>query len=156
MGRLCTFGDGSVPDEPLSKSWELCLQGLSRYTEMSSIGRKSLHLLKECAKSLLSNGDGQGVCSASRSPSGDGLTMRVRNQQKEAWGTGPPYMSNNPVEAPAADFSLRSDFDTYPLDGLGGDCGLTDDTGGLAWPFPPFPSQLEAMTFDFDSPDQTR
>lgn len=53
MGQLCTFTGSTVLDEPLASSWELCLRCLSRYTGLSSIAKKSFHLLEESAKRLL-------------------------------------------------------------------------------------------------------
>lgn len=55
IGRLCTFGEESGLDEPLSTAWDLCLQGLSRYAVVSSISRKSLCLLREYSWSILPN-----------------------------------------------------------------------------------------------------
>ncbi len=56
LGRLCTFDDGSVAQESLSTSWDLCLHHLSRYDNMSSIAQKSSQLLQESAKRLLQVG----------------------------------------------------------------------------------------------------
>lgn len=39
MTRLCIFSDSSFTDESLSASWDLCLQCLSGYTEITLIAR---------------------------------------------------------------------------------------------------------------------
>ncbi|KAL3464907.1 fungal-specific transcription factor domain-containing protein [Aspergillus heterothallicus] len=52
MSRLCDFKDMTIPNQ-LCRSWELCLQCISRYIGVSSIARKSVRLLKESAKCLI-------------------------------------------------------------------------------------------------------
>ncbi|KAL3440787.1 fungal-specific transcription factor domain-containing protein [Aspergillus insuetus] len=52
MARLCIFKDMAISNE-LCRSWELCLQCISRYNGVSSIARKSVRLLKESAKCLI-------------------------------------------------------------------------------------------------------
>jgi hypothetical protein len=52
MGQNCSFGDAAVSREAFSASFDLCLQYLSRYQQMSSIAKKSSYLLQESAKRL--------------------------------------------------------------------------------------------------------
>lgn len=53
MGRLCTFNDAVLKQTSLAASWDLCLQSLSRYTGLSSIADKSMHLLQGSLRRLL-------------------------------------------------------------------------------------------------------
>ena len=55
MGRLCTFNDAVLKQKSLATSWDLCLQSLSRYTGLSSIADKSVHLLQGSSRRLLPN-----------------------------------------------------------------------------------------------------
>lgn len=55
MARLCTFSDIKALNGSLSVSWGLCLHYLSGYKGISSIAKKSSHLLEESAKQLLSS-----------------------------------------------------------------------------------------------------
>ncbi|OQV07336.1 Fungal specific transcription factor domain-containing protein [Cladophialophora immunda] len=52
LGRLCTFHDGAVLPASLSSSWELCLQYLTRYENLSSVAQRSSQLLRESAKRI--------------------------------------------------------------------------------------------------------
>lgn len=53
MGRLCTFNDALLKKKSLAASWDLCLRSLSRYTGLSSIADKSVHLLQGSLRRLL-------------------------------------------------------------------------------------------------------
>lgn len=52
MGKQCTFTDATFTDQSCMTSWSVCLKALSRYAVISSIARRSLHLLQQSAQRL--------------------------------------------------------------------------------------------------------
>lgn len=54
MARLCTFNDARFNTKSLVASWNSCLRILKRYSNISSIARKSAYLLHQSAERLIS------------------------------------------------------------------------------------------------------
>jgi hypothetical protein len=54
MGRYCDMKCGGIATgtEALTFAWDLCLQRLTHYSEMSSIAKKSASVLRNCANRL--------------------------------------------------------------------------------------------------------
>lgn len=165
IGRLCSFGDGNMLEDLLSTSWDLCLQCLSRYTELSSISRKSLHLLQESAKGLLSRENVQKSQNGSHAAGNARYLPQSAAQNPSTTQNAPVSVSIQtfqrdkgsllqsskfPAEGPTMEFGLLSGLDLNPMEDLDDDFGVTDDAEMSSWPFFPLVSQLEAMPLDFD------
>ena len=73
-------------------------------------------------------------------------TISANTYEKPENGTDSLYTPHISEGGPADEFSL----DMQSLDGLDGEFGVGDDVGAISWPFPSFPSQLEAMNIDLD------
>ncbi|KAH7116553.1 hypothetical protein B0J13DRAFT_613411 [Dactylonectria estremocensis] len=162
IGRLCNFGDGNMLEDSLSTSWELCLQCLSRYTELSSISKKSLHLLQESAKGLLSyenlqkSQKGTLAPSTARYPPLSAAQNPSTTQGAHVSGNTRPFQRDKArspkfsTEGRPMDFAPPSDLDLDRLEGLDDEFGVAGDAEMSSWPFLPLLSQLEAMPLDFD------
>ena len=62
LGRLCSFPSSSISADSLAASWDLCLERISRYADLSTIAKKSHKVLREGAQRLLHvNQDQSGV-----------------------------------------------------------------------------------------------
>lgn len=178
MGQLCTFGDASVVDDSLSASWELCLQCLARYTGLSSIAKKSFHLLQESAKRLLLNNHRQPVECDTRRLTDDvadadagyptpgsqetlpqGLYISEENSQPvsnllENQLEKESYIQSSNVHT-EWDFRPEADLEAGNLevsnfDVADGELWSNDPAGTSYWPFMPFLSQLETLPSNFD------
>ena len=53
LGRLCSFPSSSISADSLAASWDLCLERISRYADLSTIAKKSHKVLRESAQRLL-------------------------------------------------------------------------------------------------------
>lgn len=53
LGRLCSFPSSSISIVSLAKSWDICLERISRYANLSTIAKKSHKVLHESAQRLL-------------------------------------------------------------------------------------------------------
>ncbi|KAJ9632943.1 hypothetical protein H2204_007511 [Knufia peltigerae] len=162
LGRLCTFDDGSLPSESLTSSWDLCLHHLGRYDNMSSVARKSSHLLRESAKRLLEyEGD------VSAMDERQGHTLRSHAPEKAAHGLIPDpnqYTAGNgaihniigsgdslQTSRGFQDFSFETTEPDAQLSLLeGGDTWDNGTFGYSSWMFMPPISQLETFPLQFE------
>ncbi|KAJ9149934.1 hypothetical protein NKR23_g4087 [Pleurostoma richardsiae] len=171
LGQLCNLGDGSISDESLSASWELCLQCLSRYTELSSISRKSIRLLQESARRLLPGSHGQKnrnhtLANKKRLPgvSGqDGTLPKGHSAPEQVLeptiamdgslleGEISSQLPSERIGQQTMNYISEADLDMGTLDGLDGGLETMDTSGVPHWTFMPFISQLEALPLSFDA-----
>lgn len=155
MGQLCTFSDNTRGNGSFSDSWDLCLQNLSRYTTLSTIAKKSFHLLQESAERLLSNNPQ----TAYPTPCPQGSYIQTSNGQEN----GMQPVGNFPDTPPEKDTGMQSvqsyqeqDFYGYPaietdnMEDLGSELWNVDPS---YWSFMPFLSQLETFPTNFDFSD---
>lgn len=171
IGRLCTFDDRRMPYESLLTSWNLCLQYLSHYNEVSSVAKKSSHLLKQSAKRLVSKNHQLTVSTENRLHSLSSIADKLQDFQSanvERFSFPAPKsltetscisekkllsrtnMPESPIERGAFYQSeVNSGLDFFPGVDL---CAETlrefsdDEADGiLSWPPIPYISQLETF-----------
>lgn len=181
MGQLCTFADACIVEGSLSVTLELCLRCISRYTGLSSIAKKSFHLLQESAERLLLNNRRRTLESESRRlandladvddhqqhanteyPANRSQETVVQDHRISEEHTQPPsHRIVNPLEKEHHTqsskvhsewgFCPEADLEVGQSDVLDGELWSNDPAGTSYWPFMPFLSQLETLPSNFET-----
>lgn len=180
MARLCTFSDSAITDKSLSTSWNLCLQCLSRYTEISMIARKSLRLLRESVTRMLpeddvhsteleSNGVASDSIDSDQKPdprrgrkqilTNEGLPQaqitRTLEKLAQTGANSHEDLSGQTCDIPPPPSQVRQGMDctledAISWDGLAGGLWASDPAEASYWFLNPYFSQLDTLQLNVD------
>ncbi|KAL2783210.1 fungal-specific transcription factor domain-containing protein [Aspergillus keveii] len=161
MARVCILKDMAISGD-LFRSWELCLQCISRYTSVSSIARKSVRLLKESAKCLISEDTVSRTSSDDDLPAMTSVRGILNGGPRAGLQTSPQFTAVIDPDLVFAQDGTQAEpqlprntgpdpmVDLPHLDGPEGNLWANDVGIGSYWPFMPFLSQLETLPAEFD------